>query len=565
MCNNWVFTVDIETGDIDEFYDESDALPTDRKGGNTLDLRSSPTGALWQLRRDKVDGSNASYLYKIEYIGSGAPFIGTQPLDVSTVAGTTVVFEVDAFGTKPMTYQWMVNNIIIWGATSSTLEFSATPSDDGNNHKCLVTNADGSATSDPAKLTIIPGSAPVGTITAPLPGTTYGGGDIIQFSGTGIDNEDGVLDANSFSWSVEFHHDDHQHPFITKLNDKTSSQFEVPDIGETETNVFFRIQLIVTDSDGASSLSYVDVSPRVRQLTLTSDPPGLQLALDGQPFTSPIYSDTVEGVQRYITAPKVQNVGNKTYKLVDWSDGGKYTHVVSPKKDTVYTAVYSELAIVPTISPAPTPTPPAPTPPIDVSGLGHLQFSGMGFAIAHLDAKSGPTAGKLELYIHVALDKWKSASNQAIVGSDKAIMQLVARKSGDFKLTLKIEGSSVKVKSKKHGFSDGMRKWLRVEYDGATGHVSFYHSSSTQSDASDVLDWDKLGTSILSSPGTLRSIRSIVLGKNKPGANGKFPMSGKIYGCRVVLGGAVLIDSNFSEEGPDDWTLENVLYVPPSE
>ena len=565
MCNNWVFTVDIETGDIDEFYDESDALPTDRKGGNTLDLRSSPTGALWQLRRDKVDGSNASYLYKIEYIGSGAPFIGTQPLDVSTVAGTTVVFEVDAFGTKPMAYQWMFNDIIISGATSSALEISAASNDDGNKYKCLVTNADGAATSDPAKLTIIPGSAPVGTITAPLPGTTYGGGDIIQFSGTGIDNEDGVLDANSFSWSVEFHHDDHQHPFITKLNNKKSSQFAVPDIGETETNVFFRIQLIVTDSDGASSLSYVDVLPRVRQLTLTSDPPGLQLALDGQPFTSPIYSDTVEGVQRYITAPKVQTVGNKTFKLVDWSDGGKYTHVVSPKKDTVYTAVYSELAIVPTISPAPTPTPPAPTPQIDVSGLGHLQFSGLGFAIAHLDAKSGPTAGKLELYVHVALDKWKPTSNQAIVGSDKAILQLVARKSGDFKLTLKIEGSSVKVKSKKHGFSDGMRKWLRVEYDGVTGHVSFYHSSSTQSDASDVLDWDKLGTSILSSPGTLRSIRSIVLGKNKPGATGKFPMSGKIYGCRVVLGGTVLIDSNFSEEGPADWTLENVSYVAPSE
>ena len=530
-----------------------------------MDIRSSPIGALWQLRRNKVDGRNASFLYKIEYIGSGSPYIGTQPLDVSTVAGQTVSFEVDAFGTKPMTYQWMVNGIIISGAKSSTLEISAAPGDDGNKYKCLVTNADGSATSDSAELTIIPGSAPVGTITAPLPGTTYGGGDIIHFSGTGIDNEDGVLDANSFSWSVEFHHDDHQHPFITKLSNKKSSQFEVPDIGETETNVFFRIQLILTDSDGASSLSYVDVLPRVRQLTLTSDPPGLQLALDGQPFTSPIYSDTVEGVQRYITAPKIQTVGNKTYKLVDWSDGGKYTHVISPKKDKVYTAVYRELAIIPTTSPAPTPTPPAPTPPIDVSGLGHLQFSGLGFAVAHLDAKSEPTAGKLKLYVHVALDKWTPSSNQAIVGSDKAIMQLVARKSGDLKLTLKIEGSSVKVKSKKHGFSDGMRKWLRVEYDGETGHVSFYHSSSIQLSATNVLDWDKLGTSILSDPGTLRSMRSIVLGKNKPGATGKFPMSGKIYGCRVVLAGAVLIDSNFSEEGPDDWTLENVSYVAPSE
>ena len=83
LCNNWVFTLDIETGELEEFYDESDALPTDRKGGNTLDLRSSPDGALWQLRRDKVDGINASFLYKIEYIGSGAPFIdpGARKVD----------------------------------------------------------------------------------------------------------------------------------------------------------------------------------------------------------------------------------------------------------------------------------------------------------------------------------------------------------------------------------------------------------------------------------------------------------------------------------------------------
>ena len=566
LCNNWVYTLDIETGELEEFYDESDALPTDRKGGNTLDLRSSPDGALWQLRRDKIDGTNASFLYKIEYIGSGAPFIGTQPKDASNVAGAMVSFEVDAFGTKPMSYQWMANDVDIVGATSSTLEVLTAADDDGNKYKCRVTNADGSTTSDSVKLTIIPGTAPVGTIVAPLPGTTYGGGDIIQFSGSGIDEEDGVLDGSAFSWTVEFHHDDHQHPFIQKLNNKKSSQFEVPAIGETETNVFFRIQLILTDSDGATSLTYVDVLPRVRQLTLESDPPGLQLALDGQPFTSPIYSTTVEGVRRYITAPKIQTVGGKTYKLDDWSDGGKYTHVVAPKKDKAYKAVYRLLDIAPTISPAPTPTPPAPTPPLDVSRLGFLRFTGsqQESAVAYLVTKSEPTVGKLELYAHLALDKWKPDSNQSILGSDKAIMQLVVRKSGDFKLTLKVEGNSVKVKSKKHDFSDGMRKWIRVEYDGETGHVSFYHSSSTQINAVNVLDWDKLGTSITTTPGILRSIRSIVLAKNKPGVTGKFPLAGNVYGCMVALGGNILVDSNFSEEDPVDWTLENVPYVAPT-
>ena len=561
-----MFTLDIETGELEEFYDESDALPTDRKGGNTLDLRSSPDGALWQLRRDKIDGTNASFLYKIEYIGSGAPFIGTQPKDALNVAGAMVSFEVDAFGTKPMSFQWIVNGIDIVGATSSILEVLAAAGDDGKKYKCRVTNADGSTTSDSAKLTIIPGTAPVGTITAPLPGTTYGGGDIIQFSGIGVDAEDGELDGSAFSWTVEFHHDDHQHPFIQKLNNKKSSQFEVPDIGETETNVFFRIQLILTDSDGATSLTYVDVYPRVLQLTLESDPPGLQLALDGQPFTSPIYSTTVEGVQRYITAPKIQTVGGKTYKLKDWSDGGKYTHVVAPKEDKVYTAAYRVLDIAPTTSSAPTPTPPAPTPPLDVSGLGFLRFNGsqQENAVAYLDTKSEPTVGKLELYVHLALDKWKPDSNQAIIGSDKAIMQVVARKSGDFKLILKVEGNSVKVKSKKHDFSDGVRKWIRVEYNGETGHVSFFHSSSTQINAANVLDWDKLGTSITTNPGIIRSIRSIVLGKNKPGATGKFPMVGKVYGCMVVLGGNILVDSNLSEDVPVNWTLENILYVAPT-
>jgi uncharacterized delta-60 repeat protein len=88
--------------------------------------------------------------------GLMAPKIGTQPQSRTIVTGQPVSFTVQAWGTEPLNYQWMVNGTPIPGATNSHLGLnSARLSDSGGTFTVVVTNAAGSITSFPATLTVL--------------------------------------------------------------------------------------------------------------------------------------------------------------------------------------------------------------------------------------------------------------------------------------------------------------------------------------------------------------------------------------------------------------------------
>ena len=91
-----------------------------------------------------------------------APQITAQPADQSVPMGLTGIFSVQAVGLG-LHFQWSRNNSAIAGATSSSYTTQATAfSDTGAQFSVTVTNATGSATSQPATLTI--------TARAPIPG-----------------------------------------------------------------------------------------------------------------------------------------------------------------------------------------------------------------------------------------------------------------------------------------------------------------------------------------------------------------------------------------------------------
>jgi hypothetical protein len=143
-----------------------------------------------------------------------------------------------------------------------------------------------------------------------------------------------------------FHHADHTHPFLGPITNATGGTFTIPTSGETSADVFYRIQLTVTDSAGAQSSTFVDILPNVVTLALASDPSGLQLTLDGQPVTTPYSVLGVVGMTRTVGASAVQ--GN--YSFVNWSDGGAQTHSITTQgTDTTYTATY-QFSIPPTVT-----------------------------------------------------------------------------------------------------------------------------------------------------------------------------------------------------------------------
>ena len=90
----------------------------------------------------------------------GAPSITQQPANQSVTAGQTATFTVMATGTAPLSYQWQKGTTNISGATSASYTTPATAlADSGSTFRVVVTNSAGSATSNPATLTV--NAAPV--------------------------------------------------------------------------------------------------------------------------------------------------------------------------------------------------------------------------------------------------------------------------------------------------------------------------------------------------------------------------------------------------------------------
>ena len=86
-----------------------------------------------------------------------APAIATQPANQSVNAGQTATFSVTAKGTAPLSYQWQKGTTAIAGATSASYTTPATTtSDNGTQYRVLVTNSQGTATSNSATLTVNP-------------------------------------------------------------------------------------------------------------------------------------------------------------------------------------------------------------------------------------------------------------------------------------------------------------------------------------------------------------------------------------------------------------------------
>ena len=137
-------------------------------------------------------------------------------------------------------------------------------------------------------------------------------GTTINYSGSATDQEDGSLAAGAFTWQVDFHHDTHTHPVVQPTTGATTGSFDIPQAGETSSNVWYRIHLQVRDSAGLVGSTFRDVLPRTATVTLATDPPGLQLTLDGQPVVAPTSFVGVVGIVRSLGAPSPQTLGGAT-------------------------------------------------------------------------------------------------------------------------------------------------------------------------------------------------------------------------------------------------------------
>jgi len=317
------FAVDDASGDL--FY-----LARGSGDGSTEDNTSSSEGTLWRVR----------------YTGSGAPVVSRQPQDVLLPIGEDAVFEVRASGQPPYSYQWLREGRAILEQTKRKLTLENVElSDDGSEFSVVVENEFGRDTSSLARLTVTTNTRPIPVIISPAPGTTYAAGDLIEFSGAATDEEDGDLEDEQLSWSIDFHHDTHTHPALQAAN-QFSGQLVVPTIGEVSSNVFYRFTLTATDADGLTGTTNVDVDPRLVDLSFFSEPEGLLVNADGLTDNTPFSVESVVGLERTVYAPPFQELDGEMFVFESWADAGSqesvfYTAGEDPQS---FTARYRALA-----------------------------------------------------------------------------------------------------------------------------------------------------------------------------------------------------------------------------
>ncbi len=330
FCSGWIRRLDPATKAVTGFASGI---------GGPIGLQVGDDGFLYYLAYEEGTVS------RIGYTGSPAPRISAEPLDLTVPVGAPASFTVRATGEAPLRYQWRrdgANLPDVPGASSSTYVLaSPTLADDGAGFDVVVSNSHGTATSRKATLRVTSDHPPEARITAPADGLLYQGGQVVAYAGEGSDPEGGPLSPAAYTWRVDFHHLVHSHPFLPDTPGTAGGTFTIPVIGETSAEVWYRIHLTVKDSEGLTGTAFVDLRPRTARMTFQTDPPGLQVTLDGGPRTAPLTETGVVGIVRTLAAPSPQTLNGVTYDFVSWSDGSPAARDLStPAVDTTYTALF---------------------------------------------------------------------------------------------------------------------------------------------------------------------------------------------------------------------------------
>ena len=188
--------------------------------------------------------------------------------------------------------------------------------------------------------------APVPLITQPTNGSRFAGGQPLTFAGAASDYSGIPLPSSAFTWSGEFHSNGLAFPAFGPWSGITNGAYIVPNNVATVTNVFYRLYLMVSDTNGNRQTVSQDIGPQTSLLTLGTVPPGLQVTLDGMPLMTTTSVLAVVGVTRSLAAPSPQTEAGSNYQFVLWSDGGLPAHdIIVPPSNATYTASFLQPGI----------------------------------------------------------------------------------------------------------------------------------------------------------------------------------------------------------------------------
>ena len=169
--------------------------------------------------------------------------ITAQPADLTVTEGDDATFSVTATGSGDLTYQWLVGVTEIPGATLSTLTLNAVALSDAADYSVIVTDTNGSVTSDNATLTV--DAIPLEIITFPAD-LTVNQGDDAFFSVTALGS--GLLTYQWFANGEPIPAATNNILSLTAVTlDDSGTVYMVQVSDENESSAFASATLTVTD------------------------------------------------------------------------------------------------------------------------------------------------------------------------------------------------------------------------------------------------------------------------------------------------------------------------------
>lgn len=214
--------------------------------GRPVDIQMAPDGNLYYV---DFDGGG---IFRIEFFQANLPPIAV--LTATPTAGQSpLLVSFDASGSSDpedgpnLSYAWDLDNDGFFD--DSTLVDPTHSFSQAGAHLVRVRVEDTGSATDIASIVITVGNTPpMVTIDAPLPTLQWSVNEIVPFSGTATDPENGPLPPEAFNWEIILHHcitpeDCHTHP-VTSQPLVDSGTFDAPD---HEVPSFVELKATVTD------------------------------------------------------------------------------------------------------------------------------------------------------------------------------------------------------------------------------------------------------------------------------------------------------------------------------
>jgi glucose/arabinose dehydrogenase/PKD repeat protein len=304
-----------------------------------VDLEIGPGGDLFYV---DLDGGTVR---RIRSFSTNQPPVAVATADrTSGPLPLTVRFDgtqsTDAEDGEPSGYAWDLDGDGAFDdAFTATVTFTYTVAGTYT-VRLRVTDSDGAT--GVASIVVQPGnSAPTARITAPPAGTQWRVGDVIAFTGSATDPEQGTLPASALAWVVTLFHcpggNCHSHS-LQSFAGVSSGGFSAPD---HEYPSYLELRLTATDAGGLTGTTTVRLDPRTVNLGFDSTPRGLMLGVGATSDVTPFARTVIQGSAVSLTAPAPQTLGGTSYDFVSWSDAGAKTHIVTaPTAPASYSATY---------------------------------------------------------------------------------------------------------------------------------------------------------------------------------------------------------------------------------